>query len=51
MINFESMTAMAPVTRSRATPLVGNDVRSWNGFASMGIDQHCGRSFVPGGGV
>jgi hypothetical protein len=49
MSNFETMTAMALATRSRATPLVCNDVRSWNGVASMGIDQHCGRSFAPGG--
>ena len=51
MQNFDTTTAMAPATRSRATPLVCNEVRSWNGFASMGIDQHCGRSFAPGGVV
>ena len=50
MINFDTMTAMAPAARSRVTPPVRNDVRS-NGFAGMGIDQHCGRSFVPGGAV
>jgi hypothetical protein len=49
MNSFDTMTAMAPATRSRVTPLVRNDVRSWNGFASMGIDQHCGRSFAPEG--
>jgi hypothetical protein len=50
MMNFETMTAMAPATRSRVTPLVSKDA-PWNGFASMGIDQHCGRSFAPGGVV
>ncbi len=46
MIDFDTMTAMAPAARSRVTPPVRNDLRS-NGFACMGIDQHCGRSFVP----
>jgi hypothetical protein len=50
MIDFDTMTAMAPATRSRATPPVRNDLRS-NGFARMGNDQHCSRSFVPGGAV
>ena len=50
MNSFDTMTAMAP-TRSRPTALVRNDVRWWNGFASMGIDQHCGRSFALGGAV
>ncbi len=48
MNSFDTMTALAPATRSRSSPCVRNDVR-WNGFAGMGIDQHCGRSFAPGG--
>jgi hypothetical protein len=48
MIDFDTMTAMASATRSRATPPVRNDLRS-KGFARMGIDQHCGRNFAPGG--
>jgi len=50
MNNFDTMTAMAPATRSRVTPPVRKDVL-WNGLASTGIDQHCGRSFAPGGAV
>jgi hypothetical protein len=48
MSNFDTMTAMAPALRSRATPLVRKGAL-WNGFASMGIDQHCCRSFAAGG--
>ena len=50
MIDFDTMTAMAPATRSRATPPVRKDVL-WNGFAGTGIDQHCGRSFASGGAL
>jgi hypothetical protein len=50
MNSFDTMTAMAPATRSRVTPLVCKDA-PWNGFASMGIDKHCGRSFALGGAM
>ena len=50
MIDFETMTAMATATRSRVMPLVRKE-ELWNGFASTGIDQHCGRRFAPGGVV
>ena len=48
MQNFDTTTGMA--TRSRAAPLVCENAL-WNGFACTGIDQHCGRSFAPGGAV
>lgn len=48
MINFDHMTAMDQVTRLRAAKLVRKDA-PWNGFASLGQEQQCGRSSAPGG--
>ena len=48
MINFDHMTAMDQVTRSRPAMFVRKGA-PWNGFASLGQEQQCGRSSAPGG--
>ena len=48
MINFDHMTAMDQVTRSRPAMFVRKGA-PWNGFAFLGIEQQCGRSSAPGG--
>jgi hypothetical protein len=47
MINFETMTAIALMPRSRITSRVRGDA-PWNVRSYPGKQQQCGRNFVPG---
>ena len=48
MTNFDAMTAMVQTVQAPSAPRVRKGA-SWNGFALPDIEQHCGRSFAPGG--
>jgi hypothetical protein len=48
MTNFDDMTAMVQTAQARAATRVRMGA-PWNGFALPDIEQHCGRSFAPGG--
>jgi hypothetical protein len=48
MTNFDDMTAMVHTAQARTSTRVRKGA-SWNGFALPDIEQHCGRSFAPGG--
>ena len=48
MTNFDEMTAMVQIAQAHSATRVRKDA-SRNGFALPDIEQHCGRSFAPGG--
>jgi hypothetical protein len=48
MTNFDDMTAMVQIAQAQSATHVRKDA-SWYGFALPDIEQHCGRSFAPGG--
>jgi hypothetical protein len=48
MTQFDDMTAMVQTAQAQSATRVRKGA-SWNGFALPGIEQHCGRSFAPGG--
>ena len=48
MTNFDDMTAMVQTAQAQSATRVRKGA-SWNGYALPDIEQHCGRSFAPGG--
>ena len=48
MTNFDDMTAMVQTAQSRSATRVRKGA-SRNRLALPDIEQHCGRSFAPGG--
>jgi hypothetical protein len=48
MTNFDDMTAMVLTAQARTATGVRKGAM-WNRFALPDIEQHCGRSFAPGG--
>jgi hypothetical protein len=48
MTNFDDVTAMVQTARAQSATHVRKGA-SRNGFALPDIEQHCGRSFAPGG--
>ena len=48
MTNFDDMTAMVQTAQSPSATRVRKGA-SWNRVALPDIEQHCGRSFAPGG--
>jgi hypothetical protein len=48
MTNIGDMTAMVHTAQARTAARVRRGA-SRNGFALSDIEQHCGRSFAPGG--
>ena len=48
MTNFDDMTAMVQTAQAQSAMRVRKDA-SRSGVALPDIEQHCGRSFAPGG--
>jgi len=48
MTHFDDMTAMVQIAQALSATRVRKGA-SRNGFALPDIEQHCGRSFAPGG--
>jgi hypothetical protein len=48
MTNFDDLTAMVLTAQARTATRVRKGA-TWNRFALPDIEQHCGRSFAPGG--
>ena len=48
MTYFNDRIAMVQTAQARTSTRVRKDAL-WNGFVLPDIEQHCGRSFAPGG--